>query len=171
MVSSSSIPGLAIPSRASSSSSALNKFQYLFSLLWVLFCIYLGICCPSADQASDSEIPPGYVPTALLAKYYGNMYNDQEEANVEKRTPVLDNEEGQHIPRYIQKRTHSNENRYWNLLRALEEELALEGMARQGIEDDETIANEAEPVDDVHKVDKRRRRYGFWVTAINKMGK
>jgi len=83
------------------------------------------------------------------------------------------------------KRTNSARNSYWNLLKALEEQLALEEMSRQGVDDDEPIVNEAEPEEDVHKVNKRRkfhytyttnkkrcvmcRRYGFWATAINKM--
>jgi hypothetical protein len=123
----------------------------------------------SVDQASDSDIPEGYAPAALLARYYGNPYSDEDELKAEKRTPMKEIEEGQHMPRYVQRRSNPSRNSYWNLLKALEEDLALDEMSRQGNEDDEPIVNEAEPEEDVHKVNKRRRRYGFWVTAINKM--
>ena len=70
----------------------------------------------------------------LLARYYGNLYNDQEQENVAKRAPQPDQVEEELFPRYVQRR--SGTNGYWNLLKALEEELALEGMSKQGIEDD-----------------------------------
>lgn len=140
----------------------------------------------SVDQVSDPDIPEGYAPAvtkryrvenypklaALLARYYGNPYSDEDELMAEKRTSGQEIEEGQHMPSYVQRRSleeHSARNSYWNLLKALEEQLALEEMSRQGVEDDEPIVNEAEPEEDVHKVSKRRRRYGFWATAINKM--
>jgi len=124
----------------------------------------------TSEQNVESEAAPiGYIPSELLARYYGNLYNDQEQENVAKRAPQPDQVEEELFPRYVQRR--SGNNGYWNLLKALEEELALEGMSKQGIEDDGATVNEAAPAgDDVHKVNKRRRRYGFWVTAINKMG-
>jgi len=124
----------------------------------------------TSEQNVESEAAPiGYIPSELLARYYGNLYNDQEQENVAKRAPQPDQVEEELFPRYVQRRSGSNG--YWNLLKALEEELALEGMSKQGIEDDGATVNEAAPAgDDMHKVNKRRRRYGFWVTAINKMG-
>jgi len=145
------------------------------------------------EQSAEPESPMGYIPAELMARYYGNPYNDQEEENVAKRAlqPVQLEEDS--FPKYVQKKDYSGYERtsgtngYWNLLKALEEELALERMSKQGIQDDGSVENVAAPAgDDMHKVNKRRkfsyvyttnkkrcihcRRYGFWVTAINKMG-
>jgi len=120
----------------------------------------------AAEQNADSEAPV-YIPADALARYYGNPYNDQD--IVSKRAPQPDQVEEELFPRYVQRRSGAND--YWNLLKALEEELALEEMSKQGTENDGAIVNEpASAGDDAHKVNKRRRRYGFWVTAINKMG-
>ena len=57
----------------------------------------------------------------------------------EKRTSGQEIEEGQHMPSYVQRRSleeHSARNSYWNLLKALEEQLALEQMSGQAVEDD-----------------------------------
>jgi len=129
---------------------------------------------PSDGQAApDSIIPMGYAPPALLAGrgYYGD--SDEEATQVAKRNPharLHEFEDESNLPSYVERRSELPESRYWNLLKALEEELALEAMSRQGPESDEPIVNEAAPESDAHKVNKRRRRYGFWVTAINKMG-
>jgi len=129
------------------------------------------------EQSAEPESPMGYIPAELMARYYGNPYNDQEEENVAKRAlqPVQLEEDS--FPKYVQKKDYSGYERtsgtngYWNLLKALEEEIALERMSKQGIQDDGSVENVAAPAgDDMHKVNKRRRRYGFWVTAINKMG-
>jgi len=148
------------------------KFLTLTSLV---FFVLLGVSNSipldqpaAADQNADSE-GPLYIPEDALARYYGNPYNDQDQENVAKRAPQPDQVDEELFPRYVQRRSGTND--YWNLLKALEEELALEAMSKQGIENDGAIANEpASTGDDVHKVNKRRRRYGFWVTAINKMG-
>jgi len=153
-----------------------TKAKFLTSTSLVLF-VLVGVSNSiPIDQPNTSEqnveaeaAPIGYIPSELLARYYGNLYNDQEQENVSKRAPQPDQVEEELFPRYVQRR--SGTNGYWNLLKALEEELALEGMSKQGIEDDGATVNEAAPAgDDMHKVNKRRRRYGFWVTAINKMG-
>jgi len=153
-----------------------TKTKFLTSTSLVLF-VLVGVSNSiPIDQPNTSEqnveaeaAPIGYIPSELLARYYGNLYNDQEQENVAKRAPQPDQVEEELFPRYVQRR--SGTNGYWNLLKALEEELALEGMSKQGIEDDGATVNEAAPAgDDMHKVNKRRRRYGFWVTAINKMG-
>ena len=73
---------------------------------------------------------------ALLARYYGSPYRDEDEVEAEKRTPNVEIEEGQHMPRYVQKRNYPSRNDYWNYLKALEEELALEKMSRQRNDDD-----------------------------------
>lgn len=123
-------------------------------------------------QAPDSNIPVGYAPPAFLASHY--PYPDEEAAEVAKRNPhamLQQFEDDSQVPTYVERRSELPESRYWNLLKALEEELALEAMSRQGPEVDESVENEAVPESDAHKMDKRgRRRYGFWVTAINKMG-
>jgi len=130
----------------------------------------------SVDQSSDSDVSSGSVPEALLARYYEIPYMEQEEANVAKRNPILkqisqrDIDEDNEVPRYLERRS-SSVGGYWNLLKALEEELELEAMSREPLEADEPVATEVEPQNDVHKVNKRRRRYGFWATAINKMDK
>ena len=67
---------------------------------------------------------------------YGNPYSDEDELKTEKRTPMKEIDEGHYMPRYIQRRSNSARNNYWNLLKALEEQLALEEMSRQGVEDD-----------------------------------
>jgi len=153
-----------------------TKSKFLTSTSLVLF-VLVGVSNSiPIDQPNTSEqnveaeaAPIGYIPSELLARYYGNLYNDQEQENVAKRAPQPDQVEEELFPRYVQRR--SGTNGYWNLLKALEEELALEGMSKQGIEDDGATVNEVAPAgDDMHKVNKRRRRYGFWVTAINKMG-
>jgi len=153
-----------------------TKSKFLTSTSLVLF-VLVGVSNSiPIDQPNTSEqnveaeaAPIGYIPSELLARYYGNLYNDQEQENVAKRGPQPDQVEEELFPRYVQRR--SGTNGYWNLLKALEEELALEGMSKQGIEDDGATVNEVAPAgDDMHKVNKRRRRYGFWVTAINKMG-
>jgi len=126
----------------------------------------------SDNQAPDSNIRGGYVPPGLLARYYGNPYSDEEVSEISKRNPharLQGIEDENQIPRYVERRSELPEGRYWSLLKALEEELALEAMSRQGPESDEPVVNEAEPASDAHKVNKRRRRFGFWATAINKM--
>lgn len=56
----------------------------------------------SVDQASESDMP--IAPGALLARYYGNPYSDEDELKAEKRTSMKEIEEGQHMARYIQKK-------------------------------------------------------------------
>jgi len=108
------------------------------------------------EQSAEPDASVGYIPAELLARYYGNPYNDQEQESVAKRAPQPDQVEEELFPRYVQRR--SGTNGYWNLLKALEEELALEGMSKQGIEDDGAAVSEAAPAgDDVHKVNKRRK--------------
>jgi len=133
----------------------------------------------ASEQSAEPESPMGYIPAELMARYYGNPYNDQEQENVAKRDYQTDQVQEELFPRFVQKKDYSGYGRvnaekaqgYWNLLKALEEELALERISKQEMEDDGVVENEAAPAgDDVHKVNKRRRRYGFWVTAINKMG-
>jgi len=126
-------------------------------------CILIGLTKSSpvepataVDQAPESHAPVEY-PPALLARYYDRN------PEILSQPDLVD--EGE----VVRKRSDSSRGRYWNLLNALEEELALEALSRQGPELEEPITNEVEPVNDAHKVNKRRRRYGFWVTAINKM--
>lgn len=131
----------------------------------------------SVDVVSDSDLSSAPVPAALIGRYYDNPYMEEEGPDAVKRNSDIDEEN--EIPRYLQKRRNSAEGRrileFIESLKALEEELALEALAREGLEADEHVANEVEPQNDVHKVNKRRfsrnigRRYGFWATAINKM--
>ena len=79
-----------------------------------------------------------------MARYYGKPYNDQEQENVAKRNYQTDQVQEELFPRFVQKKDYSGYGRvsaekaqgYWNLLKALEEELALERMSKQDMEDD-----------------------------------
>ena len=76
---------------------------------------------------------------ALLAGrgYYGD--SDEEATQVAKRNPharLHEFEDESNVPSYVERRSELPESRYWNLLKALEEELALEAMSRQGPESD-----------------------------------
>ena len=61
---------------------------------------------------------------------------EEEAPDVAKRNPILRQiEEDKEIPRYLERRSNSAGG-YWNLLKALEEELALEALSRDGLEAD-----------------------------------
>jgi len=130
---------------------------------------------PSSVDQIPEYIHPGSVPAELLGRYLGNPYMEEEASDIiQKRNPILrqitqrEIDEDKEFPRYLEKRSKSPGG-YWNLVKALEEELALEAMARERLGAEEREANEVETPNDVHQVNKRRRRYGFWATAINKM--
>lgn len=128
----------------------------------------------SAEDQPQEQLRPQFIPTELIGRYYGNPYIESGSSNVAKRNPILAQlaqnpiDEEKQLPRYIEKRSHYPGS-YWQLLKALEEEMALEAMARGDSGAEEPIAAGVESQNGVHQVDKRRRRYGFWVTAINKM--
>lgn len=122
----------------------------------------------SVSDASPESLHPGY---------YEYPYMEQEATDDVKGDPVLeqinpgDIDEENEISRYRETK-RSPASRYWNLMKALEEELALEAMAKERQQPDgmdESLTDDVEQPNDVHTVNKRRRRYGFWVTAINKM--
>lgn len=126
-------------------------------------------------EENPEDARPAAIPAAMMGRYYGSPYMEDYLPNAAKRIPILseadqsEDEEEKGLPRYAEGRENSPSS-YLRLLKALEEELALEAMAREESMADEPSAAEVEPQNDVHQVDKRRRRrYGFWVTAINKM--
>lgn len=129
---------------------------------------------PAANGAEQDEQEP--IAQDLMGRYYANPY-EVEDMRLAKRNEFLAQMAHDHdvahkrIPRYYEKR-NNYPGSYWELLKALEEEAALEAPAQEEARgDDESPATGVEaPVSDGHQIDKRRRRrYGFWVTAINKM--
>ena len=74
---------------------------------------------------------------ALLGRYYGSPYLEDDSSNVAKRNRLIagarirknDDGEENELSRYSEEIRHSPSS-YLDLLRAVEEELALEAMAR-----------------------------------------